>query len=725
MKPVEHNPKGPKKNSRWQLPQVGSPLFRFIFFIEAALIFSIIASYLILFVVKTSGKDAGVIATPLDYSNLFKNYRILNQFINLPIRSEEIQDPEFEIGNPFVADSFKLETAADDLGENGEKIADEIVNIIRDIEQKHKKHPHRYGFILKNKNRLFLKYLFLIKNHPEIISSYENNPDSFDSLSLKISLINSLVKTKDTEKAFTIFKELLKTNNIGEFSEIIPRQTLNNFLRQLDYDYWFEKFRTLSYNNQYSEFNRLRKYIRSPQLINLFRGEFSYWQKQYAQCKKYLAAVKDENLLPYKDRIIIKINLREKNYEPDKLIEQMASIKKDGELYQEILLDAGSILLTDGEVSLAKRMFSKYLAVTNFLQYGYWIRFCYLNTEPFPGRGGDYWRILWISAWLNYQDKDKKAAVSSFQEGAHSPNISYRLANRYWLKRLKQDTSFNLDLERYPFTYYYTLNRDPHDFKGIKPTLRTFIRLLNHNQSRYFQQVITDLKDMVHFNLLDKAADFIHWVLKETGENLTISDKHTLMLIESILYLRQGNYAMAFIRFRDNFECYQCIRLPHFLQQIVLPVKYSTLINRYAEMNQIDPELIYSLIREESFFRKDVISPANACGLMQLMLSTARQVAYSRRQKVYRSDLFNAETNIQIGVEYLKYLLDKYKGKLQLALAAYNAGDYRVDEWLERFGNVSDDEFVEMIPFTETRSYVKNILRNYFYYRFYKNHTKQ
>jgi soluble lytic murein transglycosylase len=191
------------------------------------------------------------------------------------------------------------------------------------------------------------------------------------------------------------------------------------------------------------------------------------------------------------------------------------------------------------------------------------------------------------------------------------------------------------------------------------------------------------------------------------------------MLIESILYLRQGNYAMAFISFRDNFQCYRCVRLPRFLSQIVLPVKYTELIDQYCQEYKLDRELVFALIREESFFRPDAVSPANANGLMQLLLETARQVAYSHRMKVFRRDLFDPEINIRLGTEYLRNLLDKYNGKLPLALAAYNAGWERVDEWMNRFGTVKDDEFIEMIPFTETRNYVKNILRNYFYYRFY------
>ena len=75
---------------------------------------------------------------------------------------------------------------------------------------------------------------------------------------------------------------------------------------------------------------------------------------------------------------------------------------------------------------------------------------------------------------------------------------------------------------------------------------------MNQKQAPNAGNIIDDLRELVQYNLIDEAVDFIRWATAE-AEGLTVSDRHTLMLIESILYLRQGNYAMAFISFRDNF----------------------------------------------------------------------------------------------------------------------------------------------------------------------------
>jgi soluble lytic murein transglycosylase-like protein len=231
--------------------------------------------------------------------------------------------------------------------------------------------------------------------------------------------------------------------------------------------------------------------------------------------------------------------------------------------------------------------------------------------------------------------------------------------------------------------------------------------------------ILRDLENLIRFSLFAEARALMQWHIK--NDSLSTGDIHTLMLLESITYLKQGNAAMAFIRYRDNFDCYRCLRLPRFLQDIALPVKYSYLVEKYCDEHNLDPDLVYSLIREESYFRPGATSYANAYGLMQLLLKTARQVAYSQGKKVFKRDLFKPGINIRYGTAYLRFLLDKYAGKTYLALAAYNAGDHRVDKWLDRFGDVPQDQFIEMIPFSATRSYVKNILRNYYYYRFYND----
>ena len=690
----------------------GGKLFQFILLVELALLISIMVSYLIVTLLQEQKDSAEPGRAYSNYRALFRHYKTLIEFYNLPIRSTPIQDAAFEIGNPLIIDILGLKDAATDLEENREKNAERIADMLLDLESKHKPHPYRFAFILQEKNKLYLKNLYFLQQYDELITRYNNNPDLFAALELKLYLINGYLRTRNRDKAFEMFKDLFAKEKLKPFEDYLPRQTLNSFLRQLDFDFWFTKLKYLAKTNQYSEFSRESRYIRIPQLINLFHAEFNYRQKRYDQCRRYLARVTNENLLTYKERIIFKLDLREEN--TDNLIDKLAVLQTDPEIFLEVLWDAASILLIQGEWDLSLDFYLRYTTYTELFQYIHWIRSPLLT----PRLGSNYWKAQWNCAWINYKKNNKEQAAYYFRQGINSPVLSYRIANRYWLHQLDKNARTQPDLDKYPFTYYYTRNKQPHDSRHPHNSLKTFTGLMNQKQGPDAGNIIADLKELVHYNLIDEAVDFIRWVTAEAG-GLTVSDRHTLMLIESILYLRQGNYAMAFISFRDNFQCYRCVRLPRFLSQIVLPVKYKDIIDRYCQEYKLDTELVFALIRQESFFRADAVSPANAYGLMQLLLETARQVAYSHRMKVFRTDLFDPKINIRLGTEYLRNLLDKYNGKLPLALAAYNAGWERVDQWMNRFGPVKDDEFIEMIPFTETRNYVKNILRNYFYYRFY------
>jgi len=716
MNPTFQHPPPPKDYPN--LPQYkGKPsakrgkFSQFTVLVEMMLLVSILVSYFLVVLLKEQKTDLDPGITHTNYRPLFRNYKILTEFFNLPTRTTPIQDAAVEIDNPFIIDILGLKDTAADLEENREKNANRIAEMLLDLESKHKTRPYRYSFILQEKNKLYLKNLYFLKRYDELINLYNNSPHLFDTLERKLFLIDSYLKTGNTDKAFEMFKDQFTKEKLKPFEDNLPRQTINSFLGRLDYDYWFTKFKYLAKNNHYSEFLRENSYIRDQQLLDLFLAEFNYIRKQYDQCRSYLARVKSENLLPYKERISLKLDLREKK--TDNLVEKLAVVQKDPEIFLEVLLDAANILLTKGDWDLSLDFYMRYITYTELFQYIRWI-----HSPDLPRPGADYWKSLWICAWINYKKNNKNQALHYFRQGIDSPILSYRIANRYWLQRLDENVNTLQELDNYPFTYYYTRDKQPHDRQHAHNSLKPFIELLNQKQGPQAGNIIEDLKEMVSYNLTDEALDFIRWAAAE-AEGLTIADRHTLTLIASILYLKQGNNAMAFINFRDNFPCYQCIRLPHFLSQVVLPVKYTDLIEQYCEKYKLDSALVFALIREESFFRPDAVSSAKACGLMQLLLETARRVSYAQRMKIFRTDLFNPETNIRLGTEYLKNLLDKYKGKLPPALAAYNAGWERVDEWMNSLGTVTDDEFIEMIPFTETRNYVKNILRNYFYYRFY------
>lgn len=158
-------------------------------------------------------------------------------------------------------------------------------------------------------------------------------------------------------------------------------------------------------------------------------------------------------------------------------------------------------------------------------------------------------------------------------------------------------------------------------------------------------------------------------------------------------------------------------RLSRPLAEGLYPKAYISEVLNILTQYDLDPFLILSLMRQESAFNTEVESKANAIGLMQLIPPTAGEVAFSLKQKIPTVDnLKEPVTNIKLGIEYLNRLMVSFNQNLVYALAAYNAGPTKVRQWVALRSNMHPLEFIESIPFTETRNYVKKILRNYAIY---------
>jgi soluble lytic murein transglycosylase len=147
--------------------------------------------------------------------------------------------------------------------------------------------------------------------------------------------------------------------------------------------------------------------------------------------------------------------------------------------------------------------------------------------------------------------------------------------------------------------------------------------------------------------------------------------------------------------------------------RILFPEPYWETIKAESAKNSLDPYLVASLIRQESEFNPSAVSPASAYGLMQLLPSVGKSLAREEGMSGFQTfQLLDPATNIRLGTRYLRKTLDHFGGVTEYALAAYNAGDSRVTDWQSAGPYQGIDEFVESIPFTETREYVQAILRN-------------
>jgi soluble lytic murein transglycosylase len=145
--------------------------------------------------------------------------------------------------------------------------------------------------------------------------------------------------------------------------------------------------------------------------------------------------------------------------------------------------------------------------------------------------------------------------------------------------------------------------------------------------------------------------------------------------------------------------------------EIRFPTPYQPHVMHTANQLSLEPAWIYGVIRRESAFMPDARSSTGATGLMQLMQGTARGVA--KRNNLLRPsvrDLMQGERNIQLGSTYLRQLLNRFDNHQVMATAAYNAGPHRVMRWLPTKGALPADQWIDTIPFTETRRYVRSVI---------------
>ncbi|HXB56574.1 MAG TPA: transglycosylase SLT domain-containing protein [Vicinamibacteria bacterium] len=158
-------------------------------------------------------------------------------------------------------------------------------------------------------------------------------------------------------------------------------------------------------------------------------------------------------------------------------------------------------------------------------------------------------------------------------------------------------------------------------------------------------------------------------------------------------------------------------RLPPEVWRILFPLGFGDTLRAKAAEEGLDPALMAALILQESTFDAQALSRAGARGLMQVIPATGRKLARDLGVRFRSAALQNPKTSMDFGARYLRQMMDRYDGQTERVLAAYNAGPHRVDAWTASRPDMSAEEFVESIPFTETRYYVMSILAAREHYR--------
>jgi soluble lytic murein transglycosylase len=220
---------------------------------------------------------------------------------------------------------------------------------------------------------------------------------------------------------------------------------------------------------------------------------------------------------------------------------------------------------------------------------------------------------------------------------------------------------------------------------------------------REYQPALTRIQELIDRRKLAASKSEWYWLLRRA----TMTQKTMLAHYASAAHWYHLTVVAAIrARLWDHLE-------------LRFPKAYFEYFKQFGSKYHIDPITLMSLARQESAMDTVAQSPVGAKGIMQVLPSTAKYVA-NKYQLSYRSarDLFDVKKNIEVGSQYLNELLKRFEGNRILAFAAYNAGPTRVDKWLENTdGDLDAYQFIESIPFGETRGYVQNVLMFETYYR--------
>lgn len=515
------------------------------------------------------------------------------------------------------------------------------------------------------------------KNDPELVKLFERFITDYPSeFSIKYAYGLFLKENKEIEKAKKLFKEIyISTSPFSKnaLNELSPSDiTVADLIKRGE-----NLNRAWLFSEAEKTFRDALQQIRSPNSnlrTQALKGlAFSIFrQKRYTEAAALYKEIDDQY---WRARSLLRAG------DIDTLEAELAAVtKKKDKRIVPILISYGALKRREGNIEKALEILNNTLS-------------------KYPTEKED---ILWAIGWTHYLSRNYKKAYEIFSQLHDTFGSSKYL---YWKNKcvellgepeiVKASTSKKMPKHRDFYGYLEIMKEKDSNFK---------ITDLNINAAKTQQSFPTleRVKILKGLGLSQEAiSELTHLSRKNPEPN---------KLIHLSSYLKNlGNYQMSI-----NLAS----RVPYSeeVHNLLYPLAFTAEIKEASRKNNIDPLLILSVIREESRFDADARSIAGALGLMQLMPQTAQRVAQRVNINLKNSShLHDPTTNILIGSNYLKNLITIFNS-VPVAIAAYNAGTPAVRGWIERFEYKTIDEFIEDIPFTETRNYVKRVLTTYFEY---------
>jgi len=321
---------------------------------------------------------------------------------------------------------------------------------------------------------------------------------------------------------------------------------------------------------------------------------------------------------------------------------------------------------------------------------------------------------FWDKAWAAYTRGDLNGArelLAFIRDTYRNPNTKRQ--SMYWFARCderlgRKDESAAIyhQLASAPYDDIYAIESEK---RGAKRQPTTVNPLTSNRM---------DWRDIAEHNMpnelrlgyeLTALSDFADAKL-EIDKNRNRKNQQYADALMADLYHASGNMLDTLKTLRLAFPELATVEqdsVPPYFLKMYYPLKYEDWIRKYSDANGVDRYTVMGLIHQESYFNPRAKSSVGATGLMQLMPATGRELAGRFHISPH---LDNPETNIRLGTAHLKMLVNLFNGSNELAIASYNAGQGRVLQWRRAAPGKPMDEFIEAIPFRETRTYVKHVV---------------
>ncbi|HXE90607.1 MAG TPA: transglycosylase SLT domain-containing protein [Terriglobales bacterium] len=444
--------------------------------------------------------------------------------------------------------------------------------------------------------------------------------------------------------------------------------------------------------------------------LDLARALFK--ARKYADARKVLVEIEGLTAEANAERLFYLTEIRS---DPEAYLQYLGELRRtasDSPWLQQALLSAGNRHLLQNNMDAAAR-------------------FYYEGYQRLPdGPKSSY--MLWKSAWLSYRlDRLEEAGARLEELIGRYPEAMEVSAALYWRGRVLEKQNnlprarafYQRVSDRYRYFYYAGLARERLVEIGIdgaappdallKKIARPEPPVRMGRSAMPAEEVRAHKARLLQNGALDDFAIRELQVMADGGSDWAAGE-----IVR--LYQLMGRHYRALQVAKKSLPGYfsrEISDLPRNVWEALFPRLYWEEIQRFAEANGLDPYLVASIIRQESEFRPDAVSRARAIGLMQLLPSTGRKVARELKLRPYSTaKLRDPKVNLQLGTKYFRDRLEEF-GRVEYALASYNAGPDRVTQWLANGPYRDAAEFVESIPFTETREYVQAIQRNVSVYR--------